>query len=115
MALLITWVANSIAIYAVAYFMGGVQVASLGAAFLAGGVLSLINLIVKPILFVLTLPFTIVTLGLFYFVLTAFCLYLATLFVPGFVLRGAFTTIVASILISIISAVINRALTRAAE
>jgi len=115
MALLITWVANSLAIYAVAYVMGGVSVPSLAVAFLAGGVLSLVNLIVKPILFVLTLPFTIVTLGLFYFVLTAFCLWLASVFVPGFVLRGPLTAVVASILISIISAIINRALTRANE
>jgi putative membrane protein len=115
MALLITWVANSLAIYAVAYVMGGVSVPSLAVAFLAGGALSLVNLIVKPILFVLTLPFTIVTLGLFYFVLTAFCLWLASVFVPGFVLRGPLTTVVASILISIISAIINRALTRANE
>ena len=115
MALLITWVANSLAIYAVAYVMGGVCVPSLAVAFLAGGALSLVNLIVKPILFVLTLPFTIVTLGLFYFVLTAFCLWLASVFVPGFVLRGPLTAVVASILISIISAIINRALTRANE
>src|SRR5207244_3288242 len=65
MSLLITWIANSLAIYAVAYLMGGVQVASVRDAFLAGAVLSLVNLIVKPIIFVLTLPFTIVTLGLF--------------------------------------------------
>ena len=115
MALLITWIANSLAIYAVAYVMGGVSVPSLAVAFLAGGALSLVNLIVKPILFVLTLPFTIVTLGLFYFVLTAFCLWLASVFVPGFVLRGPLTAVVASILISIISAIINRALTRANE
>lgn len=115
MSLLITWIANSLAIYAVAYFMSGIAVASLRDAFLAGAALSLINLIVKPIVFVLTLPFTVVTLGLFYFVITAFCLWLASKFVPGFMLSGILTTIVASVLISLLSAVINRALTKATK
>jgi putative membrane protein len=115
MSLLITWIANSLAIYGVAYLMVSVQVASLRDAFIAGAVLSVVNLIVKPILFVLTLPFTIVTLGLFYFVITAFCLWLASQFVPGFMLHGVHTTVVASILISLFSALINRILTKATK
>ena len=115
MSLLITWIANSVAIYLVAYLMSSVQVASFRDALIAGAVLSLINLIVKPIVFLLTLPFTIVTLGLFYFVITAFCLWLVSVFVPGFAVRGPFMTIVASIFISILSAIINKALTKARE
>ena len=115
MSLVITWIANSLAIYGVAYLMVGVQVASLQDAFIAGAVLSVVNLIVKPIVFVLTLPFTIVTLGLFYFVITAFCLWLATVFVPGFMLNGIRTTVVASIVISVVSAIINRILTKATK
>lgn len=115
MSLLITWVANSLAIYGVAYLMVGVQVASLRDAFIAGAILSVVNLIVKPIVFLLTLPFTIVTLGLFYFVVTAFCLWLASVLAPGFMLHGVLTTIVASMLISLFSALINRILTKAAK
>jgi len=113
MSLVITWVANSFAIYGVAYLMSGVQVASLRDAFIAGAVLSIINLVVKPVVVLLTLPFTIVTLGLFYFVVTAFCLWLVSKFVSGFMLHGVLTTVVAALLISIFSALINRALTRA--
>jgi putative membrane protein len=113
--ILATWVANSLAIYAVAYLMGGVEVASLRDAFLAGAVLSVINAIVKPVIVILTLPITVLTLGLFYFVVTAFCLWLASVFVPGFMIQGAFTTVVAAILISLFSAVINRILTNAAS
>ena len=80
MVLVVTWIANSLAIYAVAYLMRSVEVASLVDAFLAGGVLTLINAIVKPILVILTLPLTIITLGLFYFFVTAFCLWLAAVF-----------------------------------
>jgi len=115
MSFLITWIANTLAIYVVAYLMTSVRVASFTDACIAGAVLSLVNLIVKPIIFILTLPFTIITLGLFYFVVTAFCLWLVSVFVPGFAVRGFAMTVIASIIISIISAVINRALTKARE
>ena len=109
-AILITWIANSLAIYLVAYLMGSVEVASWRDAFIAGAVLSTINAIVKPIVVILTLPLTIVTLGLFYFVVTAFCLWLASVLVPGFILGGFFSTVFAAILIGLISAVISRVL-----
>ena len=115
MVLLLTWVANSLAIYAVAYVMRSVEVASLVDAFLAGAVLTLINAIVKPILVILTLPLTILTLGLFYFLVTAFCLWLASYFVSGFMVQGVFSTIIAAILVSLISAVLTRAFTRASK
>ena len=113
MGLLVTWIANSLAIYTVAYVMSGVNVASFRAAFLAGAVLSLINAIVRPVLVVLTLPLTLLTLGLFYFIVTAFCLWLTSYFVPGFMIRGKLVTIVAAILISLISTLINSALRKA--
>ena len=115
-ALLVTWIANSLAIYAVAYLMGGVGVgvASLRDAFLVGAVLSVINALVKPVLVVLTLPLTLVTLGLFYFVVSAFCLWLTSQIVPGFQLHGFWTTVVAAILISIFSSFIGRVLGNAA-
>jgi putative membrane protein len=114
-SLLLTWLANSFAIYITAYLMASVEVASLGVALLAGAALTLVNSIVKPVLVLFTLPFTIVTLGLFYFIVTAFCLYLASVFVPGFILHGLLTTIVASMLIGLFSAIINRILTRASD
>jgi len=113
--IVITWIANSLAIYAVAYLMRGVDVASFRDALLAGALLSIVNALVKPIVVVLTLPLTIVTLGLFYFVVTAFCLWLTAQLAPGFMLHGFLTTIVASILISIISAVLHSALKRVAD
>jgi putative membrane protein len=111
-AILITWIANSVAIYFVAYLMGSVEVASWRDAFLAGAVLSLVNAIVKPAVVILTLPLTLLTLGLFYFVVTAFCLWLASVFVPGFMLGGFLSTVVAAILISLVSAVISRLLSK---
>jgi putative membrane protein len=115
MALLITWIANSLAIFAVGSFVRGVTVNSMRDAFVAGLVLSVINAIVRPILVLLTLPLTIVTLGLFYFVITAICLSLTSHFVAGFALSGFGVTIVASVLISLVSTLIYRILTNAAR
>ena len=114
MHLVITWIANSLAILAVAYFLGVIGVGSVRDAFIAGAVLSVINAIVRPILVILTLPLTIVTLGLFYFVITGFCLKLTSYFFPSFVVRGWFMTIVASILISFVSTFIANVLRKAA-
>ena len=114
MPIVITWLANSLAILFVGSVLGGVTLRSTSDAFVAGAVLSLINSLVRPLLVILTLPFTIVTLGLFYFVITGFCLWLTAYFIPGFAVHGIFMTIVASILISIIGTLVSRILTNAA-
>jgi putative membrane protein len=114
-AILITWIANSLAILAVSYLFDDVEVASTLDAFIAGGVLSLINALVRPILVLLTLPLTLLTLGLFYFVINAFCLALTAWLLPGFMLGGALTTLIAALLVSFISMVVSRALRRAGE
>ena len=112
-AILVAWIANSLAIYFVAYLMTSVQVASLRDALIAGAILSVINAIVKPVVVVLTLPITVITLGFFYFVVTAFCLYLTSVFYDGFILHGFWATVFAAILVSIFSTFINRVLTNA--
>ena len=112
-AILITWIANSLAIYCVAYLMRSVEVASFTSALIAGAVLSIINALVRPVVVLLTLPLTIITLGLFYFFVTAFCLWLVSEFVSGFMIHGLLATIVASILISILSAFIHDVLSKA--
>ena len=112
-AILVTWIANSLAIYCVAYLMVSVDVASLREAFIAGAILSLINAIVKPVVVLLTLPLTVVTLGLFYFVITAFCLWLTSKIYPDFAVQGFWATLFASILVGLFSAVIHSVLSKA--
>ena len=112
-AILVTWLANSVAIYCVAYLMRGVEVASFRDALIAGAVLSIINAIVKPVLVILTLPLTILTLGIFYFFVAAFCLWLVSQFYSGFMIHGLFTTLVAALLVSIFSSFIHGLLSRA--
>src|SRR3954451_717669 len=111
--LVLTWLANSVAILVVASLLGVVSVDSVRDAFVDGAILSLVNLIVRPILVILTFPLTIVTLGLFYFAITGFCLWLTSRVVPVFIVHGPFMTILASILISLLSTVISWSVRRA--
>jgi len=71
-------------------------------ALLSAVVLGVANAILKPILFVLTLPFTILTLGLFLFILNALMLWLTALIVPGFRVHGFLPTLLASIILSVV-------------
>jgi putative membrane protein len=108
--LVLRWLANAIAIYMVASLLDGMRVDSMQDALIAGAVLGIINSVVRPVLVVLTLPVTILTLGLFYFVISAFCLWLTSWFLDGFEVGGALTTLVAALLVGFISAVITSVL-----
>ena len=83
-------------------FLPGFHVTGWVPALIGSLVLAAINAVVKPILFVLTLPFTILTLGLFLFLLNAFCLWLTQRLVPGFEIHGFLTTLIASILLAVV-------------
>lgn len=105
MALLVRWILNAAALMLVAYLYPGVQVASLGAALLAAVVLGLVNAVIRPILLVLTLPVTILTLGLFIFVVNALMFWLVAGIVGGFHVAGFWAALVGSILYSVITLV----------
>ena len=103
MGFLIRLLANTLAILAAAYMLPGIEVSG-GLSLLAAAlVLALINAFVRPVLLFLTLPFTLVTLGLFIFLLNAFCLWLTSLLVKGFDVHGFWTTVFGALLISIVS------------
>ena len=104
-ALLLRWLLNAAALMLVAYLYPGVQVESLAAAVIAALVLGLVNAVIRPILLVLTLPVTILTLGLFIFVVNALCFWLAAEFVGGFHVAGFWAALVGSILYSLITLV----------
>ena len=91
----------------------GFEVSGWGAAIVAAIVLAVVNTIVRPVLFVLTLPFTLVTLGLFLFVLNAFMLWLTAALVPGFRVHGFGTTLLASLALSLVG-MLWKSLTRRA-
>jgi len=96
---------NAAMIYLAAQVVPGIELRGepLWPALLAGVVLSLVNAVVRPILKVLTLPLTLLTLGLFLFVLNAFCLWLTSVIVPGFDVHGFWPAFLGALLISVVS------------
>src|SRR5205809_2010913 len=98
---------NAFAIYLVANVVPGITVAGIGAALVAGLVLGLVNAVVRPILVVLTLPITLVTLGLFLFVLNAFCLWLTSELVKGFEVHGFWPAVFGALVVSVVSWLVN--------
>ncbi len=90
------------------YFIPGLIVDGLYTALIAAVILGLLNLIARPILVVLTLPITVVTLGLFIFIINALLFWFATSFIDGFVVSGFWTALVGSLLVSIVSAIGNK-------
>ena len=97
---------TALAVLAIAYFLDGVTVDSYVAAILVAFVLGLLRLIVKPILVILTLPVTIITLGLFLFVINALMVLLASEIVPGFRVSGFWVALLFSLLLSLIQSVV---------
>ena len=107
MGLLIRLVANALAILAAAYIVPGIEVAG-GLSLLAAAlVLGLVNAVVRPILLFLTLPFTLVTLGLFIFLLNAFCLWLTSWLVKGFEVHGFWAAVLGALIVSVVSWLVN--------
>lgn len=101
--LLLRWLVNALALLAVAYLYSGVKVDSFTAALIAALVLGLVNALVRPILVVLTLPVTLLTLGLFIFVINALLFWLVAEVVKGFTVTGFMAALIGSILFSIIT------------
>jgi putative membrane protein len=108
MHLLFRWLLNTLALFIVVTLVPAFHYRSVVTLAIAALVLGLLNAIVRPILFVLTLPLTIVTLGLFLIVLNAAMLELAAMLVPGFRIDGFLWAAVGAILLAIISLVTNR-------
>jgi putative membrane protein len=102
------------AMVAMSHTLPGFHVDGFGPALIAAAVLGAVNALVKPILFLITLPLTILTLGLFLLVLNAICLWLTARLVPGFDVRGAGTTLIASLLLAAVG-VAWKAITSAAK
>ena len=104
---IIKFLVNGFAVYATAYLLSGVEVSSFVVALIVAVVIAVLNVFIKPILVVLSLPVTILTLGLFTFVIDALIVLLASRIVPGFIVDGFWTAIIFSIVLTIISYVLN--------
>jgi len=106
---LLTWLGTAIALLITAHFVPGFIVKTFVTAIVAAAILGLVNAIVRPILLVLTLPINLITFGLFTFVLNAFTLWLASALTPayGFEIRGFLPALLGSIVLAIVSTIIN--------
>jgi putative membrane protein len=100
-------VLNGVAIIIAAWIVPGLQLTSVLAALAAGAILGVVNALVRPVLFILTLPLTLVTLGLFIFVINALCLGLTAAIVPGFEISGFGAAFIGALLVTIVSWVLN--------
>jgi putative membrane protein len=107
MRFLLRLLLNGIAIIVAAWFIPGVRLAGIVPAIIAGALLGFVNALVRPILLLLTLPFTLITLGLFIFVVNAICFALTAALVPGFEISGFFSAFFGAILVSLVSWVLN--------
>ena len=112
MKLLFKWLLSACALLAVAHLYSGVEVKSFSAALIASIVIALMNTFVRPILVLLTLPVTVVTLGLFMFVINALMFWGAAGMLDGFQVRDFWAALVGSLLYSLMGIVIESALER---
>ena len=98
---------NALAIGVAAWLVPGVQLSGPLPAVIAGVLLGFVNALVKPILILLTLPFTLVTLGFFLFVVNAICFGLTAALVPGFDLSGFSAAFFGALVVTLVSWVVN--------
>jgi putative membrane protein len=108
--ILIRWFVTTLAILAVPYLISGVRVEGIGAALLTAAVLGILNALIRPVLILLTLPLTIVTMGLFILVINALLFQLAGTIVPGVHIASFWSALFASIVVSLVSWVLNSAI-----
>src|ERR1043166_953317 len=100
-------VLNGVAIIVAAWLLPGLHIDGPLPALVAGIILGFVNAIVRPVLFVLTFPLTLITLGFFIFVLNAICFGLTAWLVPGFTVDGFWWALLGALLVSIVSWILN--------
>ena len=103
MRLLLTWLINALALLALKYIMPSITVDSFVTALIVAIVLGFINTLIRPIFVILTLPVTILTLGLFIFVINGLLFWAVGSFVPGFHVDGFWSGVFGAIIYSVIS------------
>ncbi len=112
MKIIAKWLLGASALLAVAYLYSGVQVSSFTTALMAAFVIGLFNTVLRPVLVLLTLPVTLVTLGLFLFVINALMFWAASGVMSGFQVSGFGAALIGSLIYSVFGLVIDSALER---
>ena len=102
------WLFSTIAVMVVAYVLPGVTISSIFAAFVAAVIIGVLNAFIRPILLILTLPITLITFGLFSFVINACLIMVTAKIVDGFSVDGFVWALVFGLLLSLVSSVLNK-------
>ena len=104
---LVTTIATALGLLVVDLVVPGVDIANFPAAMLAAVVVGVVNSVIRPVLSILSLPINFLSLGLFSFIVNGFCFWLASLFVPGFVVSGPLAFIFGPVILSFASTFLN--------
>ncbi len=107
MAFLIKWLVNALAIGITAYLLPGVRVSGFFAALVTALVLGLVNIFIRPLLLLLTLPLNILTLGLLTLVINALLILLVAAIVPGFSVRGFWWALLFGLVLAVVNFFLN--------
>ena len=107
MRLLLIWICNALALLAVAYLLPGINVDGFTSALIAAVILGLINTLIRPLLILLTLPITVLTLGLFILIINGLLFWLAGSVLRGFEVSGFWVGVMGALLYSILSSVFS--------
>lgn len=109
---LITWLSTVIALLITAYFVPGISLSGLVASLVAAIILGLVNAVVRPILIILTLPITLLTLGLFLLVINGISLVIVAALTPGFEIAGFLPAMVGAVVLTLVTWVIQLVVAR---
>ncbi|WP_159788308.1 phage holin family protein [Sodalinema gerasimenkoae] len=104
---IVTWLMTALALVITAYLVPGIELDSINAALIAAIILGLVNAVVRPLLVLLTLPITILTLGLFLLVINAISILIVANLTSGFAVNGLFWAIVGSVVLSFVSSILD--------
>jgi putative membrane protein len=107
MGLLLRWLILTVAIIIASYLLEGIHISGFFSAFFAAAILGILNALFRPVLILLTLPINILSLGLFTFIINALMLKMVSGIIPGFEVHGFWTAILGSLVISVISWLLN--------
>lgn len=101
------WIVSTLALFLTASLLQSVEVTGIAAALIAAAVLGIVNMFLKPLALILTLPLNILTLGLFTLVINGFMLYITSALVPGFAVTGFWGAVGGALVLSVFNMILN--------
>lgn len=108
MAILINWIISALVILSASYLLQGIHVASFTTALVTALILGVINIVLKPIFILLTLPINLITFGLFTLVINATLVMITTYIVPGFIVDSFWWALLFSVILSLLNSFLHK-------